>query len=227
MNFLERALPLIQRGLFVIPVSAPIPGEGTGRKHGDSKKTGFRFSGSTPEFHCFNTACSGYTMTFGQVVAHLNKLHEKYPGKIWEENDDDLEWAEIEAADVMPENRAATGVYAEGEEEPCYRDNCNCGAEHPAVAHDDHAAQSDSSAVATRGVPEDLHTTYVLVKSVMADFSCTLIENGYVANEGLFGRRACRLWDCRSVPIDRDSEGTMGEALTAEKLKGIAPRQGL
>jgi hypothetical protein len=26
MNFLERALPLIQRGLFVIPVSAPIPG---------------------------------------------------------------------------------------------------------------------------------------------------------------------------------------------------------
>jgi hypothetical protein len=27
MNFLERALPLIQRGLFVISVSAPIPGD--------------------------------------------------------------------------------------------------------------------------------------------------------------------------------------------------------
>lgn len=64
---------------------ATYEGPGTGRKHEHSTKTGFRFGGTTPEFKCFAGGCPGCEMSFGDVVRHLNKYHEKYPGKIWAE----------------------------------------------------------------------------------------------------------------------------------------------
>jgi hypothetical protein len=64
---------------------ATYEGPGTGRKHQHSERTGFYFDGPTPQFNCFAGGCAGSEMSFGDVVKHLNKYHEKYPGKIWEE----------------------------------------------------------------------------------------------------------------------------------------------
>lgn len=86
---------------------ATYAGPGTGRKHEHSTKTGFRFDGPTPEFKCFAGGCAGSEMSFGDVVKHLNKYHEKYPGKIWEEQPIEklLEAFGVESADLMPETR--------------------------------------------------------------------------------------------------------------------------
>jgi hypothetical protein len=121
MEFYEDVFTCHQDGEWWVASICPATyeGEGTGRKHGDSNKTGFRFDGPSPQFHCFNTACPGYDMTFGQVVKHLNQYHEKYPGKIWadgEDDDDDiLEWLGAEASETMPEVPLAEASVANGD----------------------------------------------------------------------------------------------------------------
>jgi putative DNA primase/helicase len=94
---------------------ATYEGPGTGRKHEHSQKTGFRFDGRTPEFHCFAGGCIGSMMTFGQLVKHLNQYHEPYPGKIWvEESIDKI----LEAFDVMPAESLETEAVPEQPIEP-------------------------------------------------------------------------------------------------------------
>jgi hypothetical protein len=129
-------------------------GEGTGHQHSGSTKTGFRFGRQTPEFHCFSTdpdenGNPHEEASFGDVVRHLNKHHDRYPGKIWQESTEaDDDWAEIDDDDGAPEGtqqdeggQLAAFLEAEpqqqasntNEKEKCYRDNCQCGLEHPPI----------------------------------------------------------------------------------------------
>ncbi len=87
MEFYEDAFTCGQDGEWWVSSVCPATyeGPGTGRKHEHSTKTGFRFGGAAPEFHCFAGGCPGSGMSFGDVVKHLNKYHEPYPGPIWKE----------------------------------------------------------------------------------------------------------------------------------------------
>jgi AAA domain len=66
-------------------LSRDLRGTGHGAQARAQHQDGVRFDGTTPEFHCFAGGCRGSEMSFGDVVKHLNKYHEKYPGKIWKE----------------------------------------------------------------------------------------------------------------------------------------------
>jgi hypothetical protein len=103
MEFYEDAFTCSQDGEWWVSSICPATyeGPGTGRKHEHSTKTGFRFDGAAPEFHCFAGGCPGSGMSFGDVVKHLNKYHGKYPGKIWAEEpvEEILEAFGVEDAD--------------------------------------------------------------------------------------------------------------------------------
>jgi hypothetical protein len=45
--------------------------------------TSIYFDGEHLGFKCFDTDCPGEHATIGQVVRHLNKTHDAYPGEIW------------------------------------------------------------------------------------------------------------------------------------------------
>ncbi len=150
-------------------------GEGTGHKHSQSTKTGFRFDGNTPEFHCFSTDDDGEgtphdEVSFGGVVKHLNKYHERYPGKIWEEDDEnDDDWADIDSGSTTPEE---TTAQHESVPEQCHRDGCHCGLNHPYAASAAPSIESADNKVETE--PEELillgkrkdHPLYAAVTSM-------------------------------------------------------------
>jgi AAA domain len=87
MEFYEDVFTCHQDGDWFVSSICPAIYEGpdTERKHEHSTKTGFRFDGTTSEFHCFAGGCAGNEMSFGQIVKHLNQYHEKFAGRIWEE----------------------------------------------------------------------------------------------------------------------------------------------
>lgn len=96
-------------------------GGNSGHRHSGSELTGFRFSQSAPEFHCFSTDSDDNgnphdQASFGDVVKHLNKYHEPYKGKIWAEPDLDDWDIELEA-DI-----ARGAALGEGKEEPELRE---------------------------------------------------------------------------------------------------------
>jgi hypothetical protein len=45
--------------------------------------TSIYFDGEYLGFKCFDTDCPGEHATIGQVIRHLNKTHDAYPGEIW------------------------------------------------------------------------------------------------------------------------------------------------
>ncbi len=146
-------------------------GGDTGHKHSGSKLTGLRFNGMTPEFHCFSTDAtedgkSHDQASFGDVVRHLNKYHEQYPGNIWEPKEGaDDDWAEFHENDepkanlepIKPERTAniASGK-ATDEQEKCYRDNCNCGLEHLKSTRSETEAETEADTKSSAPEAEEL-----------------------------------------------------------------------
>jgi hypothetical protein len=58
----------------------------SGRRHEHSTRTGFFFDGHSLGFHCFASGCDGSNMTVGQVLKHLNAVHDPYPHAVWQEH---------------------------------------------------------------------------------------------------------------------------------------------